>query len=161
MAETPFYDPRRPLERRESLMGVTFGRTTPILRVADQERALAYYIDVLGFSREWGDEYSASVRRGEAVLMLATGDQGLGRGWLYVGVDDVDALQSEIVPKGAIVRTGPANYPWGAREMHIEDTEGNVLRFGSDATGDPDGDWIDATGARWVFTPERRWRPAD
>ncbi|WP_298162862.1 glyoxalase superfamily protein [Brevundimonas sp.] len=142
-------------------MGVTFGRTTPILRVADQERALAYYKDVLGFTQEWGDQYSASVRRGEAVLMLATGDQGGGEGWLYVGVDDVDALRDEIAPRGAIVRTGPANYPWGARELHIEDTEGNVLRFGSDATGEPDGDWIDAKGTRWVYKAEGRWQPAE
>ncbi|MFN3352606.1 MAG: glyoxalase superfamily protein [Brevundimonas sp.] len=142
-------------------MTVTFGRTTPILRVAHQERALAYYKDVLGFIQEWGDEYSASVRRGEASVMLATGDQGLGQGWLYVGVDDVDALRDEIAPKGAIIRIGPVNYPWGARELHVEDSEGNVLRFGSDATGEPDGDWIDAKGARWVYTAECRWQPGE
>ncbi|WP_051651237.1 glyoxalase superfamily protein [Brevundimonas bacteroides] len=140
-------------------MSVTFGRTTPILRVADQARALAYYTDILGFSREWGDEYSSSVRRGEATIMLATGDQGQGEAWLYLGVDDVDALHDEIAPKGAIVRTGPANYPWGARELHVEDTEGNVIRFGSDATGEPDGDWIDTDGARWIYTSECRWQP--
>lgn len=142
-------------------MRVSFGRATPILRVANQLRALAYYRDVLGFTQEWGDEYFASVRRGEAVLMLATGDQGRGEAWLYLGVDDVDALRDEIVPKGAIVRSGPANFPWGARELHVEDTEGNVLRFGSDSTGEPDGDWIDAKGGRWLYTPEGRWKPAD
>ncbi len=142
-------------------MSVTFGRTMPILRVADQERALAFYRDVLGFTLEWGDQNSASVRRGEAVIMLATGDQGKGEAWLYVGVDDVDQLRDEIVPKGAVVRTGPANYPWGARELHIEDPEGNVLRFGSDATGAPDGDWIDSRGHRWAYTPEGHWQPND
>lgn len=139
-------------------MSVTFGRTTPILRVADQGRALAFYRDVLGFTLEWGDQNSASVRRGDAVIMLATGDQGSGEAWLYVGVDDVDQFRDEIVPKGAVVRTGPANYPWGARELHIEDTEGNVLRFGSDATGEPDGDWIDSRSIRWTYTPEGGWR---
>lgn len=142
-------------------MSVTFGRTTPILRVADHARVLAWYEDVLGFAREWGDQHAAAVRRGEAVIMLATGDQGQGRAWLYVGVDDVDALRDEIAPRGAVIRSGPANYPWGARELHVEDPEGNVLRFGSDATGPADGDWIDARGDRWIHAPEGGWRPAD
>lgn len=141
-------------------MAVSFGRATPILRVADQDRALAYYRDVLGFAQEWGDLHFTALRRGDAVIMLATGDQGRGAGWLYVGVDDVDRLCGEIAPKGAIIRTGPANYPWGSRELHVDDPEGNVLRFGSDATGAPDGDWIDSEGGRWLYTPATGWRPS-
>ena len=138
-------------------MSIKFGRSTPILRVTDMGRSVEYFIRVLGFEREWGDQVFASLRRGEAVLMLAAGDQGRGGAWLYVGVEDVDTLCEEIQPRGAVIRLGPANYPWGARELHVEDPDGNVIRFGSGATDGPIGEWLDDQGVRWIHSLESGW----
>jgi hypothetical protein len=48
------------------------------------------------------------------------------------------------------MRQPPANYPWGSRELHVEDPDGNVLRMGSEnKPGEPFGDWVDMRGIRW------------
>jgi uncharacterized glyoxalase superfamily protein PhnB len=39
---------------------------------------------------------------------------------------------------GAIIRQPPTNFPWGVREMNVEDPDGHRLRIGSDATGPTD-----------------------
>ena len=138
---------------------VTFGHITPILRVANLDASLAYYTQVLGFTRAWGDSRFASVSRDDAHLMLSQGDQGHPGTWVWVGVSDADALLVELEPRGAIVRHPPTNYPWGSRELHVSDPDGNVLRFGSDlASGEPMGEWLDGDGGRWVPQPGGEWR---
>ncbi|PYP13174.1 MAG: bleomycin resistance family protein, partial [Gemmatimonadetes bacterium] len=48
---------------------------------------------------------------------------------------DVDALFEEYRTKAARIRLTPRNYPW-AYEMHVEDPDGHVLRFGSEPRTD-------------------------
>ncbi len=45
---------------------------------------------------------------------------------------DVDALYKEIRARGAIIEMAPTRMPWGLREMHVADPDGNTIRF---ATG--------------------------
>jgi uncharacterized glyoxalase superfamily protein PhnB len=135
-------------------MAVTeFRRVTPILRVTDLDLSLKHYADVFGFTVNWRDDDGnsfASVCRGECHLFLSSGDQGHAGSWLWIGVGDVDELHEELLARGAKVRQPPANYPWGSREMHVEDPDGNVLRFGSEnKPGEPFGDWLDMRGVRW------------
>jgi catechol 2,3-dioxygenase-like lactoylglutathione lyase family enzyme len=140
---------------------VRFTGVTPILHVASMEASLAYYVDILGFERQWGDESFGCVRRGDVSVMLCQGEQGRPGTWLYISVDDADALHRELLPRGAFIRTPPTNYPWGARELHVTDPDGHVLRFGSDALpGEPPGDWIDSEGVRWTPEPDGSWRKA-
>lgn len=141
---------------------VTFGHCTPILRVADLEASLAYYTAVLGFTVDWRNRLFAQVTRGGAHLMLSQGDQGHAGTWVYVGVSDADALLAEIQPRGAIIRHPPTNYPWRARELHVSDPDGHVLRFGSDApAGEPIGEWLDGDGVRWLPQSDGSWRAAE
>jgi hypothetical protein len=72
-------------------------------------------------------------------------------------VDDVDALRDALAANGSTIRNGPSNYPWGARELQVEDPDGNVIRFGSDATDAPIGDWLDGEGARWRYGADGSW----
>jgi hypothetical protein len=37
---------------------------------------------------------------------------------------------------GAVIREPPADYPWGMREMTIEDLDGHRLRMGGDGGGE-------------------------
>ena len=55
--------------------------------------------------------------------------------WAWVGVEDADALYREYLLSGARVRQPPRNYPW-ALEIHVEDPDGRILRFGSDPLTD-------------------------
>jgi predicted enzyme related to lactoylglutathione lyase len=40
-------------------------------------------------------------------------------------------LREEIVARGVKLRMEPKNFPW-AKEIHVEDPDGNVIRFGSE-----------------------------
>lgn len=113
----------------------------PILRVDDLGASIDYYVDVLGFALTWRGDPVAEVGRDRCALMLCQGHQGQKGTWVWIGVDDVDALLAEIAPRGARVRLPPTNFPW-AWEMHIEDPDGHVLRFGSEPKPDlPFGDF--------------------
>jgi len=54
----------------------------------------------------------------------------VGRGAAAVGVGDVRALHALYRERGATIQIEPTNFPW-ALELHVEDPDGNVLRFGS------------------------------
>jgi catechol 2,3-dioxygenase-like lactoylglutathione lyase family enzyme len=139
----------------------TMGHATPILHVASLDRSLAYYVDVLGFTLQWRAGGFAGVRRGDAALMLGEERQGHAGTWLWIGVSDADALHDELRSRGATIRQPPTNYPWGSREVHVQDPDRHVLRFGSDLRpGEPMGEWLDPDGVRWLPQPDGSWRRA-
>lgn len=112
-------------------LGTRFERADPILRVEDMAAAVRYYVDVLGFTEApWGDGSFTCVTRDAAAIYLSKGGQGHPGSWVWVGVEDVEALYEELRATGARIRREPANYPW-ALEMHVEDPDGNVLRLAS------------------------------
>jgi catechol 2,3-dioxygenase-like lactoylglutathione lyase family enzyme len=115
-----------------------------ILSVADMEASVRYYVDALGFQNaEWGSDEFTSVTRDSAGIYLCTGSQGHPGTWVWVGVEDVTALYDEYKQSGAIIRHAPRNYEW-ALEMHVEDPDGHVLRFGSEPIADrPFDSWME------------------
>ena len=140
----------------------TLGAVTPILRVADLEASVAYYVTRLGFELQWRSAPVASVRRDRTSLMLCEGDQGQPGTWLWIPVSDVDELYAECEARGALLRHPPANYPWGSRECQITDPDGHVLRFGADLRhGEPMGEWLDGAGRRWLPADGGGWRAAE
>ena len=113
-----------------------FEHADPILRVNDMAASRKYYVDVLGFtSAEWGNDIFTSVNRDTAGIYLCQGGQGQPGTWVWIGVDDVAALHEEYTASGAKIIRSPANYPW-AYEMHVEDPNGHILRFGSEPRSD-------------------------
>jgi uncharacterized glyoxalase superfamily protein PhnB len=66
--------------------------------------------------------------------------------WLAVFVQDVDALYETYRKAGAIIRKPPADYPWGNREMTVEDLDGNSFRMGGDGGGENRSDHEDEVG---------------
>ncbi|HUF49664.1 MAG TPA: glyoxalase superfamily protein [Longimicrobiales bacterium] len=139
-----------------------FTHATPILRVADFDASIAYYVDVLGFTLAWSDGTFGSVCRGDVSLMLCAGSQGHAGTWVYVDVSDADALHDELRARGARIRHPPTNFPWGMRELHVFDLDGHVLRLGAEVGHDePLGPWLDEEGVRWMPQPDGRWNRAD
>ena len=109
-----------------------FEHANPILRVSDMAVAVKYYVEVLGFrNADWGNDNFTSVNRDTAGIHLCQGGQGQPGTWAWIGVEDVAALHEEYVASGARIRLSPQNFPW-AYEMHVEDPDGHVLRFGSE-----------------------------
>jgi catechol 2,3-dioxygenase-like lactoylglutathione lyase family enzyme len=106
---------------------------TPILSVQDMSRSLAFYVDILGFTKaDWGDDNFTCVGRDKRSLYLCKGGQGLPGTWVWIGFDgDIFSLQQSLQSKGVTIKLPPTNYSW-ALEMHVQDPDGHVLRFGTD-----------------------------
>lgn len=115
---------------------VHFENSQPILRVDDMAACVDFYVSKLGFvNADWGSDDFTSVNRDNAGIYLCHGDQGRGGAWVWIGVDDAQRLYEEYVALGVTIRMPPKNFPW-ALEFHVEDPEGNVLRFGSEPLGE-------------------------
>jgi uncharacterized glyoxalase superfamily protein PhnB len=119
-----------------------FEGASPILRVTNMSASVQYYVEVLGFKNaEWGSDDFTSVNRDSAAIYLCRDGQGCAGTWAWVGVDDAQALYEEYRASGAMIRHPPQNYPW-ALEIHVEDPDGHVLRFGSEPLHDkPFDEW--------------------
>ena len=140
---------------------VSFAGATPVLRVQNLAASIDHYVRVLGFKLVFQAPYFASVLRGKCGLFLCEGDQGHPGGWVWIGVEDTDALLEEYRRSGARIRHSPTNYYW-AYEMQVEDIDGNVLRLGSEPKRDePTGEWLDMRGLRWKRLADGDWRRID
>jgi catechol 2,3-dioxygenase-like lactoylglutathione lyase family enzyme len=106
----------------------------PIIRVASLLASQAYYREKLGFKVDWehGEPPDfGSVSRGDYVLFMCEQCQSAAGAWSMTFMHDVDKYYDELKHRGAIIRQPPTDMPWGLREMHIADPDGNVIRFGS------------------------------
>jgi len=136
-----------------------FHAAIPILRVRDHAASLDHYQRVLGFKIDWQQGGMASVSRGEAFLMLCHGHQGYPGTWIWIGVADAVTLHRELLASGATIRLPPTNYPW-AMEIHVEDPDGHVIRFGSDCDRSrPFSEWVAWYGDRFDRDPAGVVRP--
>jgi uncharacterized glyoxalase superfamily protein PhnB len=54
---------------------------------------------------------------------------GVSGGVVFLVVEDVDALHTELVAKGVQIDLEPTDQSWGNREMYVKDTDGNSIRF--------------------------------
>ncbi len=119
-----------------------FESAVPILNVKDVPASIAYYVEKLGFLKEWDwgtPPTFGCVHRDQVRIFLCQGSQGCPGAWMSIFVQDVDALYQDYRRRGAIIRQEPTNFPWGVREMNVEDLDGHRFRMGSDATGPADG----------------------
>jgi catechol 2,3-dioxygenase-like lactoylglutathione lyase family enzyme len=119
---------------------MAFIRITPFIHVPDIEKALTFFHDILGF-KIWlrMSDYAYLQRETAGIRILQNrGEDGAPAGnrrfAYYIDVDDVDALYAELkpkldaLPKGDV--HGPADKPYGQRELAILAPDGNLLVFG-------------------------------
>lgn len=120
-----------------------FIRITPFIHVPDIEAAVAFF-ESLGFTTYFrmGD-YAYVQRECAGVrLMQNQGDdvapQGDRRFSYYIDVEDIEALFRELrpvldaMPLGHV--HGPADKPYGQREVCVLAPDGNLLVFGQSIT---------------------------
>jgi uncharacterized glyoxalase superfamily protein PhnB len=115
---------------------VRFHSIMPVLRVADLERALGFYRDVLDFRVAWrssddGGEHCI-LELGEARLLLSNGAHLGGTpaftGTLYFDVEGVDELYIKLKDRAPVVWP-LENMDYGQREFGIKDPDGYTLAF--------------------------------
>jgi catechol 2,3-dioxygenase-like lactoylglutathione lyase family enzyme len=117
-----------------------FIQVTPFICVDDLERALTFFNDILGFETQFRLPEYAYVHRETVGFRLREqkGPEGSPPGnrrfAYYIDVRDVDALYAELKPKLDTLPKrdvhGPANKPYGQRELLVLAPDGNLLAFG-------------------------------
>lgn len=113
------------------------GAIAPILRIFDETRTRAFYVDFLGFQVDWEHRFEPSlplylqVSRGGCVLHLSEhhGDCCPGAA-MRIEVDDIDVLHAELANKNyGYARPAIEATPWGTRDLSVKDPFGNRLTF--------------------------------
>jgi uncharacterized glyoxalase superfamily protein PhnB len=113
----------------------------PILGTRDLERALAFYMQELGFELAFrdpsGPDNYAGVRRGDVELHVQWQDeQEMSTMRLRFYVDDPDQLVSEFEQRGVRIANPLKSTPWGTREFALWDPDRNALTFYRDLRTD-------------------------
>ncbi|MCY1533832.1 hypothetical protein D9M68_691800 [compost metagenome] len=113
-----------------------FAAPIPILRIFDEAKARAFYIDFLGFAEDWAHRFEANlplylqVSKGGCVLHLSEhhGDCCPGAA-LRIATEGLDEFQALLLAKNyGNARPGIETMPWG-RDMSVTDPFGNRLTF--------------------------------
>lgn len=121
-----------------------FERLIPRLPVADLDRTIAFYRDVLGFRPTvlWPDPARPSfaiLERGRARVAFfdfeAPRHGRIGYAELYIRVPDAAALHARLARK-CTIEWGPEVYGYGNREFGLRDPDGYLLIF-TEPTQDP------------------------
>lgn len=115
------------------------GHPIPILRIFDEAKARAFYVDFLGFTVDWEHRFEPDlplylgISLGDCELHLTEhhGDCCPGAA-LRIPVDDVHALQRQLIAKPyGYARPQVETMPWGL-DLSVKDPFGNRLTFTSD-----------------------------
>ena len=110
-----------------------------VLAVRNLKESTHYYIDVLGFRRDFGDGSDGwsflsrdnfKVRLGECPDEKPSGELGNHSYFVYLTVEGLDQLHQELSARGALVISAPEDESWGMREFSIRTPDGHRIRFG-------------------------------
>ena len=110
-----------------------------VLAVRNLKDSTRFYMDVLGFKRDFGDETDgwSFLSRDEFKVMLGecpnekpASELGDHSYVAYLIVEDVDALHAEFASRGAPITSPPQDEPWGLREFGIRTPDGHRMHFG-------------------------------
>ena len=105
--------------------------TRPVLFVADVNRALRFYVDMLGFEKGWHEGDGAGkvcqVNHGECEIILCEDATRRDKARLFIELtaDGLTNLRREIAE-----RSVPSKETWwGYETLQIDDSDGNELFF--------------------------------
>lgn len=110
-----------------------------VLAVRDLAASTRFYTEVLGFTRDFGDGsdgWSFLSRDGFQVMLgecrdaVPAGELGDHSWFVYLTVEDVDALHDDVARRGAEILSPLANKPWGLREFSLRTPDGHRIAFG-------------------------------
>ena len=119
-------------------MPTHFPQAVPEIPVSNVEQAARYYVEVLGFSLDWGDDVGGigGISQGDCRMFLTNAPFRAGQGpnspvivWLNLNSkQEVDELFDRWKRAGARVLEAVEDKPWNLREFRVADLDGNQLR---------------------------------
>ena len=114
---------------------VQFGRFAPTIAVTDMERALDFYVGVLGMTKtfENGNPVGfAIVERGDAELHLTLSrtHEPTNDNVAHLLVDDATKLHDHLVGAGVHIIKGLRDADYGLRQFVFADPSGNRIDVG-------------------------------
>ena len=109
-----------------------------VLAVRDLKISTAYYVDVLGFSRDPIDAEGWSfltrdnfrIMLGECPDVTPAAELGDHSYIAYWNVEGVDELYRELTRSGALLTSKPEDKPWGLREFGLKTPDGHRITCG-------------------------------
>lgn len=111
--------------------------TRHVLAVKDLKVATAYFIDKLGFDRDFtapGWEFLSfgifKVMLGECSDEMSAEATGNHSWFAHALIENVDEVYDEFVTRGAEIISPIADKPWGIREFCIVTPDGHRIVFG-------------------------------
>ena len=127
-----------------------FPAAVPEIPVSSMGKALAYYVDVLGFTLDWTNDHDgiAGISKGNCRLFLTDGpfrEQHHNASpiifWLNLSSKvEVDELFAQWKAAKAETVFEPEDKPWKLREFLIADPDGNLIRAFYDFRRDEEHD---------------------
>lgn len=125
----------RPDWRELDIMLIGIPKAIPEIPVRDVEKAAEYYVDVLGFSFDWGRDQGGigGISQGKCRMFLTNpqfreqyGTAGAVTIWLNLdNKHEVDELYQRWREAGARILAEPEDKPWHLREFRVGDLDGN------------------------------------
>jgi len=110
----------------------------PILLVADVERSLGFYRDLLGFqvvycfpSQREPQFVSLTIDGGKLGLGVTEAEVQSASTAIWVYTDDVDDAVARLREAGVQVIAQPADQPWGERVASVADPDGFIVHIGA------------------------------
>jgi lactoylglutathione lyase len=114
-----------------------------ILFVAEMERSIGFYRDVIGLPFKFANEsYAEFGTEGAKFALYArshlpeligraapSGEAPWPQGEVAFMVDDVDSEHERLLAAGVRVLAQPTDRPWGERTLHVADPDGNVVEL--------------------------------
>jgi len=126
-------------------MSVQFSEISPVFIVDAVEPTRAFFVERLGFIAVTdvvhGGALGFSMLRRDAVTIMVQSDAGLRedagesyvsgpyKAWVYVRVDDVEALVPEIADADVVLPL--RRTPYGMHEIGVREPGGNIVVFAS------------------------------
>jgi uncharacterized glyoxalase superfamily protein PhnB len=111
--------------------------TRHVLAVKDLKIEAEYYIDKLGFDRDFtapGWEFLSfgdfKVMLGECADEMTAEATGNHSWFAHVLVENVDEVYGELVERGAQIHTPVGDRPWGIRDFSLVTPDGHRITFG-------------------------------
>lgn len=113
--------------------------TRHVLAVKSLDYSAAYFIEKLGFTRDFADDGWEFLSLGEFHVMLGECPDDLSASetnnhsyFAYVQVDNVNELCAGMKERGAEIIHDLQDKPWAMREFGVITPEGHRIMFGQD-----------------------------
>src|SRR4051794_11353370 len=115
-----------------------FPSAVPEVPVSNVDKAAEYYVNVLGFNFDWGNDQGGigGISQGDCRMFLTNGPfrqhyGSSGKVTVWLNLEDkqqVDELYHRWRDAGAKILAEPEDKPWRLREFMVADLDGNRLR---------------------------------